>query len=115
MARAPGVRSGSFSESVLRLGRSGRVTGESGGQVERENGIAALGGAILHNIFPIFLVIVFLRLAPGLAGGEVDGLRIHGPRKGVDLFFALGHGKGLAAVGRNEVELAGGLVFGNRI
>ena len=83
---------------------------ERGGKIEREDGIAALGGAILHDIFPVFLVIVFLRLAPGLAGGEVDRVRILGPGKCVDILVSLSHGEGFAAVGGDEVDLAAGFV-----
>ena len=82
---------------------------ERGGKIEREDGIAALGGAILHDVFPVFLVVVFLRLAPGLAGGEVDRLRSLGPGKCVDILVSLGHGEGFAAVGGDEVDLAGGV------
>ena len=90
------------------------MAGQGGGQVEREDGVAALGGAILHHVFPLFFVVVFLLLAPGLAGGEVNGLRIRRPGKRVDLFFALGDGKGFAAAGRDQVDLRG-LAFRIRI
>ena len=114
MARVPGVRSGCCSGSsffLFHFGGRGCVAGESGRQVEREDGVAALGGAILHNIFPRFLVIVFLRLGPGLASGEVDRLRIGRPGEGVDIFFSLSHRESFAAVGRDEVNLGGGFVF----
>jgi hypothetical protein len=83
----------------LGSGRGGDVTGKCGGDVEREDGVAAFGGSILDYIFPVFLVVIFLRLGPGLAGGEVNGLRIGGPGKRVNFFFALGHGERFAAVG----------------
>ncbi len=108
MARAPGVRSGCLSFSLsffFDLRGRGGVAGESVGHVEREDRVAALGGAILHDIFPLFLVIVFLLLAPGLARGEVDGLRIGRPGKCVNFFFALGDGEGFAAAGRDQVDL----------
>ena len=114
MARAPGVRSGSLLGLAFFLfhfrGRGG-VAGEGGRQIEGEDRVAAFGGAILHDIFPLFLVVVFLRLAPGLARGEVDGLRIGRPGERVDVFFSLRHGEGFAAVGRDQIDLAGGFVF----
>ena len=73
---------------TIGCGRGG-VARDGGGYIEREDRVAALGGAILHDILPFFLVVVLLRLAPGLARREVDRLRIGGPGEGVDVFFSL--------------------------
>ena len=80
--------------------------GESGGHVESEDCVAAFGGAILHDVFPLFLVIVFLGLGPRVAGGEVEGVRIGGPGKRVDFFLTLSQRNGFAAGGGNQVDLA---------
>ncbi len=79
--------------------RGRRVANEGGRKIKSEDGVAALRGTILHNIFPLFLVIVFLRLAPRVARGEVNGLRIRRPGEGVDFFFSLRHGERFATVG----------------
>ena len=97
------------------LRRGGSVVRKSDRQVECEDRVTALGRAILHDVFPLLLVVVLLLSRPGLARGEVDGLRIGRPREGVDVFFSLGYGEGFAAVGRDEVDLTGGLVFRVRI
>ena len=88
---------------------------QGGGEVKREDCVAALGGAILHNVFPLFLVVVLLRLRPGMARGEVDSLRICRPGEGVDVFFSLRHGESFAAVGRDKIQLAWGFVFRIRV
>ena len=49
--------------------------------------------------FHCFFVIIFLRFGPGLARCEIDLLRIGGPRKCVDVFLALGHGKASPPLG----------------
>ena len=58
-----------FSFRFLRLGfgfgGGGGVVGESGGYVEGEDGVAAFGGAVLDDVFPRFLVVVFLLLLQG--------------------------------------------------
>ena len=99
---------------LFRAGGRGGVARQGVRQVEREESVAALGGAILHHIFPLFFVVIFLLLAPGLAGRKVNGLRIRRPRKRVDLFFALGDSKGFAAAGRDQIDLRG-LAFRIRI
>ncbi len=90
------------------------MAGERGRQIENENRVAALGGAVLHHVFPVLAVFVFLRFAPGLAGGEVNGLRIRRPGKVVHAFFSLRDGEGFAAAGRDQVDLAV-FVFGVRV
>src|SRR5579871_3760078 len=87
------------------------VPGERCRDIEREDGVATLGGAVLHNILPLLLVIIFLLLGPGLAGGVINRLRIGRPGEGVNVFFSLRDLNGFAAVGRNQVELAGGFIF----
>jgi hypothetical protein len=89
---------GFFLGISLHLCRRGGVTGKGCGHVEGEDRIAALGHSILHYVFPNLLVLVLLRLRPGLAGGEVNCLRIRGPRKRMDFFLALSHREGFAAV-----------------
>ena len=56
-------------------------------------------------------MIVVLLLGPGLAGREINCLRVAGPGKGVDFVLAGGDGKGLAAVGRNQEKLGDVFVF----
>ncbi len=68
----------------------GGVLGESGRNVEGEESVAAFGGAILHDVFPLLSVVVFLGFGPRVARGEVDGVRVGGPGEGVDFFFTLG-------------------------
>ena len=80
--------------------------GESSGNVEGEDGVAAFGGAILHDILPLFLVIVFLGLGPRVARGEIDCAGIGGPRERMDFFLTLSQRDGLAAGGRDDIELA---------
>ena len=92
------------------LCRSGGVAGEGGGDVEGEESVAALGGAVLHDILPLLFVGVFLGLGPRVARGEVEGVRVGGPGVGVDFFFAGGERNGLAAGGRDQIDL-GGLSF----
>ena len=82
------------------------MVGESSGNVEGEDGVAALGGAILHDIFPLFLVIVFLGLGPRVARGEIDRAGIGGPGERMDFFLTLSQRDGFAAGGRDDVELA---------
>ena len=55
---------------------------------DAENHVAALVAAVTDHVFPIFLVIVVLLLGPGLAGREIDCLRVARPGKGVDFVFA---------------------------
>src|ERR1019366_771169 len=93
------------------LRRGGSVVRKSDRQVECEDRVTALSRAVLHDILPVVLVGVFLRLGPGLARGEVDGLRILRPREGVDIFFSLRDREGFTAGGRDEVDLAGWFVF----
>ncbi len=79
--------------------------------IEGEDRVSALGGAVLDDIFPIVLVIIFLSLGPRLAGCEVDGLRIRGPGKIVNIFFALRDGHGFSASRRDQINLAWSIVF----
>ncbi len=108
-ARAPGVRSGCFSGSPsffsTLAGFSG-VARDGCRHVEREDRVAAFGGAVLHDVFPLLLVFILLLFAPGLARGEVDGLRIRGPGEGVDVFFSFRDRESFAAVRRDEIDLA---------
>src|ERR1700757_395928 len=87
------------------------MAGDGCGHVEGEDRVAAFGGAVLHDIFPLLLVFVFLVFAPGLAGGVVDGLRVRGPGESVNVFFSFCDWEGFAAVGRDEIDLAD-FVFG---
>ena len=57
----------------------GEVARNCAVHIHFENGVAAFSGAVLHDVFPLLLVIIFLSLAPGLAGREVDFLRVRGP------------------------------------
>ena len=59
--------------------RSGRVAGESCGDIEGEDRVAAFGGAVLDDVFLLLLVVVFLRVCPRLAGREINRLGIWGP------------------------------------
>ena len=47
-----------------------RMKGNGGSHVKRENGVTALGPPVLDDIFPFFLVLIFLRLGPRIARGE---------------------------------------------
>ena len=87
------------------------MAGDGGGHVEGEDRVTAFGGAVLQNVFPFFLVSIFLIFGPRLARGVVDGLRIGGPGEGVDVFFSFGDGEGFAAAGRDEIDMAD-FVFG---
>ena len=82
------------------------MAGEGGGDVEGEDGVAALGGAVLDDIFPLFSVVVFLCFGPGIASREIDCARICRPGKCVHLFLALGERDCFAAGGRNHVDPA---------
>ena len=81
------------------FGGRGRMLSQGSREVEGEDRVTAFGGAVLHDIFPCFLVVVFLRLRPRMARGEVDRLRICRPGESVDVFFSLRHGESFAAVG----------------
>src|SRR5579863_6840173 len=89
----------------------GRVAVDRACQVESIDCVSTLGGSILHHIFPFFLVGVLLLLVPGIAGGEIDGARVSGPRKIVDVFFSPSDWESLATAGRNQVDLAGVAAF----
>ena len=77
------------------------MTVERGGYVEGEHGVAAFGGAVLDYVLPLLLVFVFLSFGPGVARGEIDGVRVGGPGEAVHLFFALSKREGFAAGGRD--------------
>src|SRR5205807_3993832 len=72
-----------------------------------EESVAAFGGAILHDVFPLLSVVVFLGFGPGVAGGEVESVRIGGPGESVDFFLTLGYRNGFAAGWRDQVDLGG--------
>src|SRR5215471_10885664 len=82
------------------------MAGDRLSQFQRKNRVTALGGAVLHYIFPLLLVFVLLLFGPRLAHGVVDGLGIRRPGKAVDVLFPLRDWKGLAAPGRDQVDLA---------
>jgi hypothetical protein len=79
--------------------------------IEGEQRVAALGRAILTDVFPFLAIIVFLRFGPGVASGEVERVGIRRPGEGMDFFFALRDGEGFAAVGRDQIDLADFVVF----
>ncbi len=89
MARAPEVRFGFFFGIRLLLSGRGGLLGERDAHVEGKDCVAAFGCAVLHDIFPLFLVVVFLGLGPRVAGGEVDSLRVGGPGKGMHFLLPL--------------------------
>jgi hypothetical protein len=82
MARAPGLRSDSFSASdstfVPWAAWRARASATSRAKI----------------------------VSPGVARGEVERARIGGPGKGVDFLLTLGKRDGLAAGGRDQVDLA---------
>src|SRR5258707_3893554 len=85
----------------------GSVVVEGSGYVKGEEGVAGFGGAILHDVFPLFPVVVFLGFSPRVARGEVESARVGGPGEGMHFFLALGYGNGFTAGGRNQVDLGG--------
>src|SRR5919109_5613407 len=95
----------------LRFRGCSGVASERGGQVECKDRVTSFGSAILHNILPLFFVGVFLCLAPGMTSGEINRLRIRGPRKRVNLFLSLSYGECFPALRRDQVNLVGFLVF----
>ena len=84
---------------------------EGGREIQGKDGIAAFSGAVLDYIFPLFLVVVLLRLGPRIPRGEIERLRIGGPGEGVNLFLSLGYCEGLSSAGGNQVDLADAFVF----
>ena len=91
------------------------MSGDSIRQIQREYGVATLGGTILHNVFPLLAVFVFLLFAPGIASRKIKSLRIGGPGKVVYFLGPAGYGKSLTAVWINQVNLVNALVFLARI
>ena len=66
-----GSEIGFFVGVTLFFRRCSLIAGESGANIQGEDGVAAFGDAILHHIFPLFFVIVLLCLCPRAASGEV--------------------------------------------
>ncbi len=83
------------------------------GFIERdaENHVATLIAAVTDHVLPLFLVIVVLLLGPGLAGSEINCLRVLRPGEGVDFVGAGGDGKSLATAGRNQEQLGDVFIF----
>src|SRR5581483_7003160 len=74
-------------------------------EIQAEDLVSALGGAILIYIFPVFFVRIFLCLGPRSTGCEVERVRISRPSKGMNFLFATRERKRFAARGRNQIKL----------
>src|SRR5215475_3172140 len=84
---------------------SARVSFERARQVERVNGVAALGSTVLNSVLPDFFERVLLLFAPRRTSREVDRFGICGPRERVDLFVGNSDGERFTAVWRDQVNL----------
>src|SRR5271165_726316 len=80
------------------------------GDVDTRDDVTPLLLAIADHVLPLFLAFFFLGRGQGKTGGEIERLGIGAPGKFVHIFGASRHGKGLASVDGNEVEVDGTLL-----
>src|SRR6185369_2215135 len=92
------------------FGRRGVAARDGISNREAEDRIAALGGAVLDDIFPFFFISVVLLLRPGSTGGVVDESRVGGPTKAVDIILALSERERFPTVRRDQIDLRDFLV-----
>src|SRR5208337_1602789 len=74
-------------------------------EIEGKDRVATFVAAVADDVFPFFLVGIFLSLGPRRASGKVKAARVGRPGKGVHVFVALREGKGLTTRGENQVDL----------
>ena len=89
----------------LRLGQFLGVDGQLGGEFEQPQ---MIHGVIAADDFEVavFLLAIFARFGVGAGGREGDGAAVRRPGDGADAVLFGGQRRGLAAGGRDQVDLA---------
>src|SRR5579864_2121481 len=70
-----------------------------------------LSRTIFDHVLPEFLVVVLLRLSPRVAGSKIEELGIGRPRERMHLLLAASDREGLAALRRDQINLADAFIF----
>src|SRR4029077_14852841 len=114
--KSPGSRSSIGSLVIVRVSfRFAACCGvarDGVSNLKAEDRVSTFGITVLRDVFPVFLVSIFLRFGPRRTSDEIKRAGIRGPGKGVDFLFSFRDRKSFATIRRDQIELGGIILLG---